>query len=318
MSSVTRNRADSSRLTVAVLLAVAMHAGLAWLPVSWRPVLPQPMVLRVTLATPPPVIVTQSSESDTTSAPVTAPISEPVTPTNPAPPAASIAPVAPIALAKPATPPPKTKPKNPLKPPKPKPIKPVTPPPIAVKTTKPAPIPLLKSKPLKPIERPPVTTKTVENTQPTGRSFEHTLTPRAEQTASTASVSSKFGGDDKPAEGWSNMADGHSSSTGTEAASASPAKSARSAAPPVTGIRPLPGNPAPRYPPQARQRGIEGRVLLRLTINAAGSVEAVSIAQGSGNDLLDQEARSTVARWRFQPPGRSQVVIQRISFGLQD
>lgn len=84
-------------------------------------------------------------------------------------------------------------------------------------------------------------------------------------------------------------------------------------------LRPLPGNPPPRYPPSARQRGIEGRVLLRLTVNAGGGVEAVSIAQSSGNELLDQEAKLAVARWRFQPPGLAQAVAQvPIAFRLKD
>lgn len=88
---------------------------------------------------------------------------------------------------------------------------------------------------------------------------------------------------------------------------------------PAAGLRPLPGNPPPRYPPLARQRGIEGRVLLRLTVNASGGVEAVSVAQSSGDALLDQEARQTVARWRFHPPGLTQAVAHiPIAFRLKD
>lgn len=321
MSNAMRNQPDSSRLTLAILLAVTMHAGLACLPVSWRPVLPQPTVLRVSLAAPPPVIITQPPAPTEPPPTIAMPVSEPAAPMASAPPAAPVAPVAPIALAKPP-PSPKAKPKNPSKPPKPKPIKPVTPPPIAVKTIKPAPIPIPKLKASKPVERPPVVAKVAENTPPAARNFERAPARRAEQTASAASASSKFsskfGNDSKPGAAWGKAVDGHSSGTGTETASA-PARSTRPATPPATGIRPLPGNPKPRYPPQVRQRGIEGRVVLRLTINAAGNVEAVSIAQSSGNELLDQEARLTVARWRFQPPGQSQAVAQvPISFRLQD
>lgn len=84
-------------------------------------------------------------------------------------------------------------------------------------------------------------------------------------------------------------------------------------------LRPLPGNPQPRYPSLARRRGEEGRVLLRLTVNAAGQVEAVSVARSSGYELLDQEAQRTVARWRFQSPPTERMVAQiPITFRLRD
>ena len=84
-------------------------------------------------------------------------------------------------------------------------------------------------------------------------------------------------------------------------------------------LRPLPGNPQPRYPSLARRRGEEGRVLLRLTVDTTGRVEAVSIARSSGYELLDQEAQRTVARWRFQSPPTEQMVAQiPITFRLRD
>ena len=84
-------------------------------------------------------------------------------------------------------------------------------------------------------------------------------------------------------------------------------------------LRPLPGNPQPRYPSLARRRGEEGRVLLRLTVNATGQVEAVSVARSSGYELLDQEAQRTVARWRFQSPPTERMVAQiPITFRLRD
>ena len=69
----------------------------------------------------------------------------------------------------------------------------------------------------------------------------------------------------------------------------------------------------------ARRRGEEGRVLLRLTVNATGRVEAVSVARSSGYELLDQEAQRTVARWRFQSPPTERMVAQiPITFRLRD
>ncbi len=50
------------------------------------------------------------------------------------------------------------------------------------------------------------------------------------------------------------------------------------------------------YPPRARARGIEGRVLLGLRVDEAGRLEACSVATSSGSDLLDGAARRLIAR----------------------
>lgn len=61
-------------------------------------------------------------------------------------------------------------------------------------------------------------------------------------------------------------------------------------------------NPLPPYPPEAVARGVEGIVLLRIRINEDGSVKEVTIAQSSGNRLLDDSALSTVRdKWKFTP-----------------
>jgi protein TonB len=63
----------------------------------------------------------------------------------------------------------------------------------------------------------------------------------------------------------------------------------------------LAGNPSPAYPGVARRRGIEGQVLLRVAVDAAGRPTAVSLARSSGSALLDEAARDAVARWSFVP-----------------
>jgi len=74
-------------------------------------------------------------------------------------------------------------------------------------------------------------------------------------------------------------------------------------------------NPPPHYPRSARKRGIEGRVLLSVTVGATGRPEAVSINQSSGYKPLDQSARKAILGWRFSPatlggvPRRSVVLI---------
>lgn len=64
---------------------------------------------------------------------------------------------------------------------------------------------------------------------------------------------------------------------------------------------PLADNPPPEYPVQARRRGIEGTVHLRVSIDAGGDVLAVEVERSSGSRLLDRAAVRGVRRWRFRP-----------------
>jgi protein TonB len=65
--------------------------------------------------------------------------------------------------------------------------------------------------------------------------------------------------------------------------------------------RPGLGNAPPVYPPAARRGGAEGRVVLRVRVDAGGHAETVDIVRSSGHDLLDEAARRAVAKWRFVP-----------------
>ncbi len=59
-------------------------------------------------------------------------------------------------------------------------------------------------------------------------------------------------------------------------------------------------SPPPAYPEIARRENQEGSVLLRVLVEADGSVARVEIAQSSGFDALDRAAVDTVRiRWRF-------------------
>lgn len=64
------------------------------------------------------------------------------------------------------------------------------------------------------------------------------------------------------------------------------------------------GNPAPDYPYRARQRGWEGRVVLRVTIDGRGRPVDIDIATSSGHGILDRAAHQTVAGWTFRPATR--------------
>ena len=59
---------------------------------------------------------------------------------------------------------------------------------------------------------------------------------------------------------------------------------------------------APPYPPIARRIGVEGKVTLRLTVNAQGRVAQAEIVTSSGRDDLDQTAQAwIVAHWTYKP-----------------
>jgi periplasmic protein TonB len=61
------------------------------------------------------------------------------------------------------------------------------------------------------------------------------------------------------------------------------------------------GNPTPAYPERARRQGIEGTVLIKISVDGDGAPTGAIIATSSGHDLLDEEALRTVWRWRFRP-----------------
>lgn len=60
-------------------------------------------------------------------------------------------------------------------------------------------------------------------------------------------------------------------------------------------------NPKPAYPPLARRRGEEGKVLLRVFVDADGRPGKVELQRSSGSPRLDEAALSTVSRWKFIP-----------------
>jgi len=57
----------------------------------------------------------------------------------------------------------------------------------------------------------------------------------------------------------------------------------------------------PEYPRELISRGIEGRVILRVDVSAAGRVLAIDIQTSSGHSRLDQAAMAAVSDWRFAP-----------------
>jgi len=96
--------------------------------------------------------------------------------------------------------------------------------------------------------------------------------------------------------------------TAPAAAAEAPVATAALAAPPMAAARAVPsspvayaGNPKPPYPVLARERGLEGRVVLRVEVAADGVSGTIAVAQSSGHAMLDRAAQTAVARWRFAP-----------------
>lgn len=81
-------------------------------------------------------------------------------------------------------------------------------------------------------------------------------------------------------------------------------------------------NPAPRYPEDARERGEQGKVLVRALINTDGTVAELALRKSSGYASLDRSALETIKKWRFVPARRGSTavtawVVVPITFSLK-
>ncbi|WP_025821753.1 energy transducer TonB [Shewanella marina] len=68
----------------------------------------------------------------------------------------------------------------------------------------------------------------------------------------------------------------------------------------------------PQYPLRAKQRGIEGRVSLKLLISTEGRVKQVELIEEHPQGVFYRSAARAVLRWRFVPPQQDewqQVII---------
>src|SRR5438132_6955404 len=70
---------------------------------------------------------------------------------------------------------------------------------------------------------------------------------------------------------------------------------------PARAARWLPSNPAPEYPPIARSRGWQGVVLVRVTVEADGTVAEAALERSSGWPVLDEAAVAAARAWRYEP-----------------
>lgn len=70
------------------------------------------------------------------------------------------------------------------------------------------------------------------------------------------------------------------------------------------------------YPREAIAHGLEGRVVLLLTLDGAGRVVAIDVASGSGHALLDNAAMKAAGRIAVLPGARRQVLLP-VEFRLE-
>ncbi|MEW5781740.1 MAG: TonB family protein [Pseudomonadota bacterium] len=70
------------------------------------------------------------------------------------------------------------------------------------------------------------------------------------------------------------------------------------------------------YPREAIERGLEGRVVLLLTLDDSGRVAHIDVASSSGHALLDDAARQAAARITRLPADRRQVLLP-VEFRLE-
>lgn len=59
--------------------------------------------------------------------------------------------------------------------------------------------------------------------------------------------------------------------------------------------------PKPLYPQRARERGIEGKVTVKVLVTPEGTVERAEVVKSSGYELLDQNAQESALEARFKP-----------------
>jgi protein TonB len=77
--------------------------------------------------------------------------------------------------------------------------------------------------------------------------------------------------------------------------------------------------PLPNYPRSAQERGIQGRVILSITIMPDGSVRDVRVVESNPRGYFEATAVRAVERWRYRPSNviRTNVIVH-MDFELKD
>ncbi|MEK7323264.1 MAG: energy transducer TonB [Pseudomonadota bacterium] len=77
-------------------------------------------------------------------------------------------------------------------------------------------------------------------------------------------------------------------------------------------------NPLPPYPLVAKRRGLEGVVVLAVSLNINGRPVHVAVKRSSGHGSLDETAVQSVRSWQFEPARRGgQAVAAEVEVPLR-
>lgn len=68
-------------------------------------------------------------------------------------------------------------------------------------------------------------------------------------------------------------------------------------------------NPKPLYPREAKKKGYEGEVLLRVEVLPDGGVGEIEVRRSSGHPILDRSAISAVKQWKFIPAKKGETPV---------
>jgi len=77
-------------------------------------------------------------------------------------------------------------------------------------------------------------------------------------------------------------------------------------------------NRKPFYPEEARLLGIEGTVMVKLTINPDGTIQEARPLEPRTHPLLEQAALSQIKGWKFSASSSSYSITVPIKFELED
>ncbi len=70
--------------------------------------------------------------------------------------------------------------------------------------------------------------------------------------------------------------------------------------------------PEPVYPAQARKKGWEGTVIVRVEVRPDGRPENVTVRQSSGHDEFDEAAIEAVEKWTFRPAKDGNIPFRKV------
>ncbi len=73
---------------------------------------------------------------------------------------------------------------------------------------------------------------------------------------------------------------------------------------------------APEYPRAAQRRNVEGKITLKLVINADGKVDSVEVVEAEKPGIFDKAAIAAAEKWVFEAGKPTNDFVKTITFKL--